>query len=79
MDVKVLGTGCAKCQALEKIVAEVIAETGIEAKLEKVSDIKQIVSYGIMSTPALVINGKTKIAGKVPTKEKVRELLLGEN
>ena len=78
MEVKVLGTGCVKCQSLEKLVAEAIAETGIDVQLEKVSDIKQIVSYGVMSTPALVINGQVKTTGKVPSKDRIKELLLSE-
>lgn len=68
LNIKVLGSGCANCQNLEKLCKEVIAENNIEADIEKVTDYKDIMSYGIMSTPGLVINGKVVHSGKLPTK-----------
>lgn len=75
MHVKVLGTGCAKCAKLDKITREAIADLGIEADVEKVDDVAKIMSYGVMSTPALVINEEVKLAGKVPDKARLVELL----
>jgi small redox-active disulfide protein 2 len=65
--VKVLGSGCARCSELEKMCFNVAAENNIDADIQKISDLKEIMSYGIMQTPGLVINGKVKISGKLPT------------
>ncbi|AHF06272.1 thioredoxin family protein [Desulfitobacterium metallireducens] len=78
MKVKILGTGCSKCKKLEEIAREAVADLGIDAEVEKVEDIAKIMSYGVMSTPALVINEKVKLAGKVPNKQQVIELLQTE-
>lgn len=75
MEIKVLGTGCPKCHALEKTVKEVLAETGTAAEIKKVTDIKEIASHGIMLTPGLVINGKVKSAGKVLSKNDVKKFV----
>jgi small redox-active disulfide protein 2 len=72
MDIKILGTGCAKCEQTEKLVKEVIAETGADAQIEKVTDIKSIVKYGVMLTPAVVVDGEVKIVGKIPRKEDIK-------
>lgn len=64
--VKVLGSGCARCNELEKMCFNVAAENNIDADIQKISDLKEIMSYGIMQTPGLVINGKVKISGKLP-------------
>ena len=71
MNIKVLGPGCPKCQYTEKVVKEALAEKGINAEIEKVSDIKEIVKYGVFGTPAVVVDGQVKCAGKVPKKEDV--------
>ncbi len=71
MDIKILGTGCAKCEQTEKVVREVVAETGAEAQIGKVSDIKSIAGYGVLLTPAVVVDGEVKIVGKIPKKEDV--------
>ena len=76
MDIKVLGTGCAKCNLLEKKTREALKELGIEATVEKVEDIQKIMGYGIMSTPGLVINGKVVIAGKLPKLKELKEILI---
>jgi len=75
MDIKVLGTGCAKCRAVEKEVKEVLAEMGIEADVEEVKDMKRIMEYKVMMTPGLVIDGKVVSSGHVPSKADVRKML----
>ncbi|TGE33139.1 thioredoxin family protein [Desulfosporosinus sp. Sb-LF] len=75
MDIKILGSGCSNCAKLEKVTKEVIAQLGIEAHVEKVEDMQKIMSYGVMSTPALVINGVVKLVGKVPNKARLIEIL----
>jgi small redox-active disulfide protein 2 len=76
MNIKVLGTGCAKCKTLEKITRDAVAETGITAEIEKVEDIVKIMGYGVMNTPALVINQKVVLSGRIPTMTEIKELLL---
>jgi small redox-active disulfide protein 2 len=73
--IKILGTGCAKCKLTEAVIRETLAETGVEADIEKVEDIQKIMEYDIMSTPAIVIDEKVVITGKVPSKEEVRAML----
>lgn len=69
--VKVLGTGCTKCKMMTNVVQDVIDEHGIDAKVEKVEDIEEIMKYNVMSTPALVINGVVVIKGRIPSKTEV--------
>ncbi|MFA7289886.1 MAG: thioredoxin family protein [Melioribacteraceae bacterium] len=71
LKIKVLGTGCKKCQTLESIVREVIKNNNIEAVIEKVEDISAIVSYGVLTTPALVINEKVVSAGSLPKEDQI--------
>ncbi len=75
MDIKILGTGCPKCNSLEKITRKALDKAGIEAQIEKVEDIMEIMEYGIMRTPGLVINGEVKIAGRLPSEKEITELL----
>lgn len=75
LEVKVLGPGCVQCDRLEQELMQVMAETGIVADVEHVRDIKEIGRYGVMGTPALIINGKVKSVGKVPPKNKLEEWL----
>ena len=75
MDVKILGTGCAKCQALERVTKEALSELGISAAFEKVTDIKSIMEYDILMTPGLVVNGKVVVSGKLPGKEEIKKIL----
>lgn len=75
MEIKVLGPGCSKCNKTEKIIKEVIAETGVDADVEKVTDMLQIAGYGVMGTPAVVVDGEVKISGKVPAKKEVKSWL----
>jgi small redox-active disulfide protein 2 len=75
IQIKVLGPGCVQCDRLEQELMQVMAETGIMAEIEHVRDIKEIGRYGVMGTPALLINGKVKSVGKVPPKNKLTEWL----
>ena len=76
MKLQILGTGCAKCNALT-MVAEKAAQTlGVEYELEKVTDLNRIMSFGVMMTPALVVNGKVKVSGKVPSVDELKKLLV---
>lgn len=75
MIIKVLGPGCNNCKTLERVTKEAVAELGIEATIEKIEDYSTIAEYGVMSTPALVINEKVVYSGRVPTPAHVRELL----
>ncbi len=78
MNIKVLGSGCANCTKLEALVKEVISEFGADATVEKVTDFKDIMGYGVMSTPGLVINEKVVFSGSLPSKAKVTELITTE-
>ncbi len=75
IQIKVLGPGCVQCDRLEQELMQVMAETGIMADIEHVRDIKEIGRYGVMGTPALLINGRVKSVGKVPPKNKLKEWL----
>jgi len=75
MEIKVLGTGCAKCRAVEKEVKEVLAELGIDAEVEEVKDMAKIMQYKVMMTPGLVIDGKVVSSGHVPSKNDVRKII----
>lgn len=71
MEIKVLGPGCPKCQQTEKIVKEAVAEAGVSANVEKVTDLMKIAGYGVFGTPAVVVDGEVKSVGKIPTKADV--------
>jgi small redox-active disulfide protein 2 len=71
MDIKVLGPGCPKCQQAEKIVKEAVAEAGVDARVEKVTDTMEIAGYGVFGTPAVVVDGDVKSVGKIPKKQDV--------
>ncbi|MFA5470865.1 MAG: thioredoxin family protein [Acholeplasmataceae bacterium] len=75
MNIKVLGTGCPNCKRLEKNVIDALDQLGKTAEVEKVTEVKDIMSYNIMSTPALVVDGKVLFSGQVPNVEKLKELL----
>jgi small redox-active disulfide protein 2 len=72
MEIKVLGPGCPRCQQTEKNVKEALTEAGVEAGIEKVTDTMKIAGYGVMGTPAVVIDGEVKSVGKIPSKEDVK-------
>jgi small redox-active disulfide protein 2 len=71
VSIKVLGTGCPNCKRLEAIAREAVAELGVEAQVEKVTDIQKIMGYGIMSTPGLVVDEVVRSAGRIPSKAEV--------
>ncbi len=71
MEIKILGIGCPKCEQLTKNVKEALEKAGLQAEVEKVTDIKTISSYGVMMTPALVIDGQVKAVGKVLKPEEI--------
>jgi small redox-active disulfide protein 2 len=75
MNIKILGPGCPKCHTLEQRVREVVTAEGLDAEVTKVDDIVDIMAYGVMSTPALVIDEKVVIKGRVPTAHEITELL----
>ena len=72
MEIKVLGPGCAKCLKTEEVVKEAVAESGAQANVEKVTDIMKIAGYGVMTTPAVVVDGEVKSVGKIPSKEDIK-------
>ena len=72
MKIEILGTGCPKCKALEENAKKAVADAGIFAQIEKVEDIVKIMDYGVMSTPALVIDGEVKSTGKLLNSEEIK-------
>jgi len=72
MEIKLLGPGCPKCETTEKLVKEAVAEAGVDAKVEKVTDIIEIAKHGVFMTPSVVIDGEVKCVGKVPKKEEIK-------
>jgi small redox-active disulfide protein 2 len=75
MEIKVLGTGCSNCKTLEKTVINALAEMNYDADVVKVEDIQQIMTYGIMRTPGLVINGTVVVSGRVPSVKEIKEII----
>jgi small redox-active disulfide protein 2 len=75
MEIKILGTGCPKCKTLEKLTRDVVEQNGIDANVSKVEDIIEIMKYGVMTTPALVVNGKVEIKGRVPSSDEIKQVL----
>jgi len=75
MEIKILGGGCANCRALEAMAEEAVAQLGIDATVEDVTDYAAIASYGVMRTPALVIDGAVVLSGRVPSREEVRRII----
>lgn len=75
MEILVLGPGCAKCVKTYEAIKKVIDETGTDATVRKVDDIMEIMKWGVMSTPAVVVNGEVKIKGYVPSDAEIRKLL----
>jgi small redox-active disulfide protein 2 len=75
MKIEILGVGCAKCHKLEEMVRDIASEEGIDADISKVEDFKKIITYGVMTTPALVVNGDVKVAGKIPSEDQIKSWL----
>ncbi len=76
-NIKVLGTGCANCKTTLRLIEEAARAKGVSVRLDKVEDIKDIMSYGVMSTPGVVIDGKVVHAGGVPGRDKIEQWLAG--
>jgi small redox-active disulfide protein 2 len=76
MYIKVLGSGCSRCKSLHKITTDVVGKLNIDAEIEKVEDITRIMGYGIMATPALIINEKVIIKGRVPDEKELTGIIL---
>ncbi len=75
MEVKVLGVGCCKCKDLEQLTKEVLSELGLTAEVEHLRDFRDYLKYGVMQTPALVVDGKVVVAGRVPSKAELAKFL----
>ncbi len=75
MKIEILGSGCAKCKSVEKLVRSIVEELGIQADIIKVEDLQEIVNRGIMMTPAVFIDGEAKIVGRIPTADELKKLL----
>lgn len=75
MEIKILGPGCPNCKTLEKLTRKVVAEKGITANIIKVDDIMDIMNHGVMSTPALIIDGKIVVKGRIPSANEIGEFL----
>jgi small redox-active disulfide protein 2 len=76
MEIKILGPGCQKCKTLEKMTREVVEQNSLDATVIKVDDIMEIMKYGVMTTPALVVDGKVEIKGRVPSSEEIKKVLI---
>jgi len=75
MKIEVLGTGCAKCKATEKIVKKAVEELGIQAEVVKIEDLQDIIDRGVMMTPAIIVDGEVKIVGHTPTIDEIKKIL----
>jgi small redox-active disulfide protein 2 len=73
MEIKVLGSGCQRCQATEKILREAVAEAGLDAIIKHITDVMEIAKHGVFGTPAVVVDGEVKCVGRIPTKEEIIE------
>jgi small redox-active disulfide protein 2 len=73
MKIEILGTGCSKCNKTKEVVEKVLKNTGVKAEVVKVEDIETILKYGVMITPAVVIDGDVKIVGKVPDEKEIKK------
>jgi small redox-active disulfide protein 2 len=76
MKIEVLGTGCPKCKKLEELVRKVAQENNCDCEIEKVTDINKIMAAGVMMTPALTIDGKVVLSGKLPTEDELKKLII---
>lgn len=78
MEIRILGTGCSRCEELERRTINALVELGLAADIQKVKDIKAIASYGVLATPGLVINRKVKSSGRLPSSEQIKEMIRDE-
>lgn len=77
MEIIVLGTGCAKCKSLEKVTRQAVEKLGVEATVTKIEDVVEIMKMGVMTTPALVIDGKIVVKGRVPSMDELAKIIAG--
>jgi len=77
MEIKVLGPGCPRCEQTKKNVDDAVAESGVDANIEKVTDIMEIAKFGILATPGVVVDGEVRCAGKVPKKDEILKWIKG--
>ena len=75
MEIKVLGSGCAKCKTTYEMIEKIVKENQLDATLSKVEDIVELLNYGIMTTPAIVVDGEVKLEGHVPTESEIKKIL----
>jgi len=75
MKIEILGPGCSRCKKVVELTEEAVKESGVEAEIIKVTEIKEIMNHGVMLTPALVIDGEVKSAGKIPSMEEIKNWL----
>jgi len=75
MEIKVLGTGCKKCKTLEDLTKQAVSESGLDATVIKVEDMLEIMKLGVLTTPALVVDGKVVVKGRVPSVAEIKEIL----
>ncbi len=75
MEIKVLGAGCAKCKTTYEMIEKIVKENQLDATLSKVEDIVELLNYGIMTTPAIVVDGEVKLKGHVPTESEIKKIL----
>ena len=75
MEIKVLGSGCAKCTTTYEMIEKIVKENQLDATLSKVEDIVELLNYGIMTTPAIVVDGEVKLKGHVPTESEIKKIL----
>ncbi len=73
MKIEILGTGCPKCKKTKETIDKVVKQTGVDAEVVKVDDIEKIMSYGVMITPAVVVDGEVKLTGKVPDEKDIKK------
>jgi small redox-active disulfide protein 2 len=76
MQILIIGPGCSRCKTLAQLTEQAVRELGVSAEISKVTDLKQIMALGVMMTPALAVNGTIKLAGRVPTLEEIKKLLV---
>jgi len=75
MRIEILGTGCPKCKATEKVVKQAVDELGTQAEIVKIEDLQEIINRGVMMTPAVFVDGEAKIVGRIPSADEIKKLL----
>lgn len=75
MKVQILGTGCKKCETLYQHARQAVSDAGVDAELEKITDLSQIMAFGVMNTPALAVDGQVKTSGKIPSVDDIKQMI----